>query len=219
MKLYHKIQTVYKRDERGKIIEGDYSLPEFEILKDIPWVFTEKVDGTNIRILWDGQSVNYGAKTEESQMPVFLLYKLQELFDGTANKQKFLKQFGGFNNGLTEVVLFGEGYGAKIQKGGENYGECSFVLFDVMVGDYYLQREDVEDVAKNLGIKVVPIIGEGTLDEAMAFVRAGFNSQWGEFRAEGIVARPKVELFTRKKERIITKIKHKDFLSTSPNKE
>jgi len=33
------------------------------------------------------------------------------------------------------------------------------------------------------------------------------------FQAEGIVARPKVELLSRTGERIITKIKHKDFQS------
>ena len=53
MKEYHKIQSVFKRDiANGKIIEGKYSLPEFEYLKDNQWVFTEKVDGTNIRIIW-----------------------------------------------------------------------------------------------------------------------------------------------------------------------
>ena len=39
----------------------------------------------------------------------------------------------------------------------------------------------------------------------------GFKSQWGDFMAEGIVARPAQELRTRDGHRIITKIKHKDF--------
>jgi hypothetical protein len=43
------------------------------------------------------------------------------------------------------------------------------------------------------------------------FVQNGFTSQWGDFAAEGIVARPKIELKTRGGKRIITKIKHKDF--------
>ena len=42
--------------------------------------------------------------------------------------------------------------------------------------------------------------------------KKGFNSDWGNFKAEGIVARPKMELFARNGERIITKIKHKDFM-------
>ena len=39
----------------------------------------------------------------------------------------------------------------------------------------------------------------------------GKQEYWGDFIAEGIVARPKVTLFTRKGERLITKIKHRDF--------
>jgi hypothetical protein len=35
-------------------------------------------------------------------------------------------------------------------------------------------------------------------------------SRWGEFEAEGLVARPEVELFDRAGHRIITKIKAKD---------
>ena len=63
-----------------------------------------------------------------------------------------------------------------------------------------------------LGIQVVPIIGAGTLGEMVAMTKDGFQSQWGNFIAEGIVARPSVELNTRNGQRIITKIKHKDFL-------
>ena len=198
------------RDERtNKIIEGQYALPEFEILKDVPWTFTEKVDGTNIRVMWNGENVVFGGKTDNAQIPVQLLYKLQELFGGTAKKELFK---AAFQDGA-EVCLYGEGYGAKIQKGGGNYNATgtSFVLFDVKVGGWWLKRGDVEDVAKKLGIDAVPIIGEGTLTDAVEKTRVGFNSQWGAFIAEGIVMRPKVELFTRRGDRIIAKIKTKDF--------
>lgn len=210
MTEYHKIQTCFKRDEKTKqIIEGDWTLPEFEFLKDNEWVWTEKVDGTNIRVMWNGESVVFGGKTENAQIPVTLLYALQELFEGTPNRQKFLETFGEEGG----VCLYGEGYGAKIQKGGGNYihDGVSFVLFDVKIGDWWLQRADVEDIAKKLGLKVVPIVGKGTLQEAIELTRAGSKSQWGDFLAEGIVARPSTELKTRRGDRIITKIKHRDF--------
>ena len=211
MKEYHKIQTCFKRDEKTKrIIEGDWTLPEFKLLKDISWVFTEKVDGTNIRVIWNGQSVLFGGKTDNASIPVPLLYKLQELFEGTIKKQVFIDKFG---SEPTEVCLYGEGYGNKIQKHGANYipDGVDFVLFDVKIGDWYLLREDIEDIAKTFNLKVVPIIGEGTLTEAIEMTRNGFDSLWGNFKAEGIVARPKVELKTRKGERIIAKIKSRDF--------
>lgn len=215
MTQYHKIQTVFKRDEKTKhIIEGDYTCEAFEVLKDIEWVFTEKVDGTNIRVMWDGTSVTFGGKTDNAQMPIFLLYKLQELFEGTPNKLKLSETFHPNTDGTPlQVCMYGEGYGAKIQKGGGNYisDGVDFVLFDVKIGHWYLNREAVDGIAQKLGIKSVPIIGTGTLKDAIEMTRKGIKSQWGDFIAEGIVARPKVELLTRGGERIIAKIKHVDF--------
>jgi hypothetical protein len=213
MKEYHKIQTCFKRDEKTKhIIENDWTLPEFEFLKDNQWVFTEKVDGTNIRVMWNGETVTFGGKTDNASIPVPLLYELQRVFEGTVKRQLFTEVFKGEATDLVSVCLYGEGYGAKIQKGGGNYSETpKFVLFDVKIGDWYLQRKDVEDIAVKLGIDIVPIVGQGTLTEAIELVRKGQKSQWGDFTAEGLVVRPAVELKTRRGDRLITKIKHKDF--------
>ena len=212
MKKYHKINTIFKRDmaSKGKMIMDKFALPEIEYLKNNKWIFTEKVDGTNIRVMWNGKEVVFGGKTDNAQMPVFLLYKLQELFEGTIKRKLFIDKFG--EEG--DVCLYGEGYGAKIQKGGGNYIKdgVSFVLFDVKIGEMWLKREDVKDIADYFGLKVVPIIGEGTIDEMLEMTKKGFNSQWGDFIAEGIVARPEVELKNRRGDRIITKIKHLDFL-------
>lgn len=209
MNTYHKIKTLWRRQSEKpcNMIIGEYALPEFELLKDLEWVATEKVDGTNVRIMWDGDKVKFGGKTDNAQMPIYLIDKLNELFGGEVNEQLFEQTF---NEG--EVCLYGEGFGAKIQKGGGNYGEIDFVLFDVKIGHWWLNRDNVEDVAKKFGIKVVPIVSTGTLPKLSDLIVKGFNSAWGEFQAEGIVARPKIELKDRRGDRIITKLKHKDFL-------
>ncbi len=208
MKEYHKIQTVFKRDAETKhknLLEGEWTLPEFDYLQNNPWVFTEKVDGTNIRVMFDGERITFGGKTDAAQIPATLGTRLNEVFLPLA--ETFANVFNS-----TDVCLYGEGYGAKIQKGGGNYRpDQDFVLFDVKVGEWWLQRADVEDVAANLGIAVVPIIGEGTLNDMIEMARSGICSTWGEFEAEGIVARPKTELRTRNGQRLITKIKCRDF--------
>lgn len=206
MLKYPKIQTVYKRDPDTKyktLLEGQYSEPEFEYLANLPWLFTEKVDGTNVRVHWDGHSVRFGGRTNNAQLPAFMLERLMELFPAA----KMEKQFDG------EVTLFGEGYGARIQKGGGNYKSdgVDLVLFDVYCG-MWLRRNSVVEIGDSLGIGVVPIIASGPLSKAVDMAREGFESQWGPFPAEGLVMRPEVDLLNRRGERVITKIKHKDFL-------
>lgn len=206
MKEYHKINSVYKRDEKThKFIEGQFSEPEFEYLQNNLWVWTEKIDGTNIRIDWDfiEQKVTIGGRTDNTQIPTFLYTKLQELFPVS----KFRELYPELN-----ICLYGEGYGAKIQKGGNYIPDgVDFILFDVRVGDYWLRRNDIVDVAQKLNIGVVPVIGVGTIEEAISLIKKGVISTFGNFMAEGLVMKPEVELCTRMGHRIITKIKHKDF--------
>ena len=86
MKEYHKIQSVYKRDEKThKFIEGQWSLPEFDYLKNNVWVWTEKVDGTNVRVIWDKEKLRFGGKSDNAQMPIFLLDRLNQIFTTYTN--------------------------------------------------------------------------------------------------------------------------------------
>jgi len=209
MNQYHKINSLYKRSRDGKkMLFGEYSQEEFAYLADNRWVFTEKVDGTNIRIMWDAIGVRFGGKTDNAQIPATLVAKLIELFPDEKLHEVFP-----YEGEPMKVCLYGEGYGAKIQAGGGNYNPkgVDFVLFDVKIGEWWLKREDVEDVAKKLGIEVVPIVGVGQLWVMEKYCEEGFKSQWGDFIAEGIVARPLVELRDRAGHRIITKLKHKDY--------
>lgn len=207
MREYHKIQTVYLRDPATNLktlLEGQYALPEFEYLVNNQWVFTEKVDGTNIRVMIHDGRINFGGKTDNASLPAPLVARLEALFHWQLDRLLEMFPDGG--------CLYGEGYGAKIQKAGGSYrSDQDFVLFDIKVGDWWLQRDAMMDVAGNLGLDVVPVIGHGTLPEMVEMARGGFNSAWGAFGAEGIVARPAVELKTRAGRRIIAKIKHKDF--------
>ena len=368
MSEYHKIQSIFKRDmtsKRKTLIEGDWTLPEFEYLAGNAWTFTEKVDGTNIRVVFKDSGVTFGGRTDDAQIPAKLVERLNERFLPLAAKLGEV-----FPDGA--AVLYGEGYGAKIQKGGGNYrADQDFVLFDVLVfnavydtikscpehhallnatltdlislrgsvnpaitetlrkriqsgqqtssegrrstskpievqrhgrqqredatlkqssdsllsntnksfqtrtacapfaaaaatesvaeetpsrsaltiamqpdrseacsvqsvtpqftkpseichgstqqgctckiNKWWLQRADVGDVAQKLGLDMVPVIGEGTLHDAVAWAKRGIRSTWGDFEAEGIVARPKTELMTRAGQRLVAKIKCRDF--------
>lgn len=206
---YEKLETVFSRDTKGTkaLIPGAWRNPSVEFLKDNEWEWTEKVDGTNIGIVWDGYRVSYQSRTERAQIPPSLQKKLEEIFGTQEAEQVFEEQFGEKN-----VILFGEGYGNKIQFGSQYISDdVGFILFDLWIGGNYQPRKSVEDVARMFGIPVVPIVGEGTLDEAIEFVKKHPQSFLGDLPMEGVVCRPKMELRDRCGNRIITKIKWCDF--------
>ena len=208
LKEYHKIETLFEREEKTKkLIEGKFRNEAIEFLKDNKWQFTEKIDGTNIRIYWDGHKVSFYGRTERAQIPADLVNRLNELFGGEVNEEIFEQKFG-----ETEVMLVGEGYGEKIQKGGLYRKGQDFILFDVMIGNNWQPRESVEEIAKSFGIEVVPIVLEGTIQDGIDFVKQKPKSKFGTADSEGLVGRTKVELQTRTGKRAIVKIKVSDFV-------
>lgn len=219
MAEYQKIQTLFKRDERNIIIPDQFTYPEFEVLKDLKWECTEKIDGTNIRIELassenpeDGIIMSFKGRTDKANIPEHLLTKLNWLFD-REHLMEALNITDETQN--CNITLYGEGYGAKIQKGG-NYisNDVNFILFDVKVGKWWLDREAVKDIANKLGINAVPLMGYMTIPEAIEYVKKGFKSTIAEnkdYDAEGLVLKAPCGLLKRDGERLITKIKTVDF--------
>ena len=208
---YHKIQTLYLRDPANRhktILDGKWAKPEFSFLAGVEWVFTEKVDGTNIRIIWDGSRVLFGGKTDNAQIPTPLLNHLWTMFTNDA-LAAVLKG---------PLIIYGEGYGPKIQNGGRYRSDAGFIAFDALADDVWLERETLEEITTALGIPIVPIVGRGRPVDAAAMCREGFKSIIAEdsaLDAEGIVLRPAVELNDRRGNRVISKLKLKDFRAGS----
>ncbi len=213
---------------------GQFRRPEFGLISR--WHLTEKVDGTNVRVHWNPKDerhgdwgfgeprprnpagkVTFGGRTDNTQMPLFLLDHLVETF----TPDKFTAAF----EGDVQVTLYGEGYWGKIQKGGNYRKDASFRLFDVLVHGcehhraIWLQPGDVVDVAGKLGINTVPVLG-ARIDTAQAVgvVKAGLVSPTAqcdggnmEYMQEGIVARAPMGLLNRLGGRVMWKLKAKDF--------
>ena len=204
---YQKIPGPFKRategPNRNKVIVGDFTSEELEYLAELNWIWTEKVDGTNVRIFWDGHKVSYGGRTDNAQLSVRLITALDALFTEELFEQTF---------GETEVTLYGEGYGAGIQKGGNYRSDVSFVLFDINIGQYYLLRSDVEEIAGAMGLEVVPVVLRGSLRDAIETVQKGLWSAWSlEHPAEGLVGTTPMNLGDRHGRRLIVKVKAADY--------
>jgi ATP-dependent RNA circularization protein (DNA/RNA ligase family) len=214
MKTYHKIQTIFLREvEAGRgvpVTEGKWSKREFEALKDIDWLMTEKVDGTNIRVIWDNEKVLVRGKTDNAQMYPGMYEKLQELF--TLDK---MKHYFPMSEGRV-VTFYGEGYGAKIQKGGTYIPDgVDFILFDVLStkdgNELWFSHEALVETSFALNIKIVPLVAVGPLSKAVDMCKNGFDSRLRKEPPEGLVIKPKVELKDCRGNRIITKLKLSDF--------
>lgn len=209
MHPYHKIKSIWKRDDKGRMKHGQWVEPWMLALADMQWEFTEKVDGTNIRIMLQDGKVYLGGRTDNAQLPAKLVQRLTYLFP----EDRMIDVF----SNTAEVCLYGEGYGAGIQRGGGNYGPIQdFILFDIMINGVWLERHNVQGLANRLMIQTVPNVMCGTLDEAIDFAAGGFESCLHSvgtpaFMAEGMVGRPPVDLFDRHGNRIILKLKYRDF--------
>lgn len=237
MSEYHKIETLYERDEKTHRLKPELILKNRVYGIVNPWVWTEKVDGTNIRVIWrrwvaqcghavaskdqnfcsrcgakvehcvDSGTVSFGGKTDNAQIHADLVKWLYAKITPAALAAAFPEDVG-------EAVIYGEGYGPGIQKGGGLYAsEKKLIVFDVNVAGWWLSDENMRDVATKLGLEAVPLIGEMTLAEATEKVRQGFPSllNGGKARAEGMVGRPVEALFDKKGARLIVKLKTKDF--------
>ena len=212
---YHKIDTVYKRYELGnkELMEGVWRSPTLEYLKDNKFIYTEKIDGTNISVEWDGHEITFHGRTEKAQIPSHLLEYLKEKFENNETEEMFEQIFGD-----KKFIFYGEGYGNKIQSVGNKYcpdGSVKFILFDIYAceSDVWLERDNVKDIAKAFDVEVVPEVFEGTIEEGIEYIKTNPLSVLGEGRIqmEGVVGRPPVELKDKCGKRIIFKLKVKDF--------
>ena len=217
---YQKINTLFLRDEKKVIIPSSFTCDEFEYLKDCKWECTEKINGTNIRVYisreYDGEDdwlygISFMGRTNNSTIPEHLNLKLQQIFYRVDWKTVFPSLMPG-----DSVCLYGEGYGNKIQKGSSYISnDVDFILFDVKYNNWWLERKNCEDIANKCGIKIVPIVGYMTIPEAIDLVKKGFKSSISEDKnliAEGLVLKTPQGLLSRDGKRIITKIKHNDFV-------
>lgn len=201
---YHKIETLYERDMATfKVDPSKLKNPTYSLLKE--WEFTEKIDGTNIRVIWEDGKLTFGGKTDNAQIHTDLIKWLYENISTAKLAELFPDN---------SVVIYGEGYGAGIQKGGGYSPTKKLIVFDVLVGGkWWLNWENTCDVAAKLGLETVPFIGTMSLEWATAMVKQGFPSLLGDGsqRAEGLVGRPQETLFDKKGHRLIVKLKTKDF--------
>lgn len=149
---YPKIHTLWcrKSDNHGnksRIIEGATSKSEFNAIQK--WHITEKIDGMNVRIVF---SIKHDyipkifGRTDKAEIPE----SLQEVF-----KEKFtMEQMNNHFSEAKEVIIFGEGFGGKIQAGKKYKKEASIVIFDIYIDGWWLEPHKVKTIAELLNVEI-----------------------------------------------------------------
>lgn len=219
---YTKIQSIYKRDEKGNFIIGVFSCPEFDMLFNAKWKAYQKIDGTNISYYWNGHELRIDGKTENAQTDKEVMNMLKKKITAEMLSKAFPPKYD--ENGTEKpfnVIIYGEAYGKKIQKVGSRFLKDGhdFRIFDILIVDscgkkWWLETEVVEEICNSLGVEMPVSYGVMTLAEAEKMVIKGWEDPIAEdstLPIEGLVLRPVVQLFNKKGERVMVKVKTCDY--------
>jgi hypothetical protein len=150
------------------------------------------------------------------------------------NQEQIIQSIKGMSIPIDQIIeVYGEAYGGSQQGMSHTYGkELKFIVFDVKIGDNFLNVPDAEDVAKKLGLEFVhyvkcslvkcvnPMRIETNLAEIDAerdapSVQAKRNGILEDKPREGVVLRPLVEMTLNNGSRVICKHKGDDFKETA----
>lgn len=157
MNTFRKYPEIVRLDKR----------PEILSVKHV--VATEKLHGTNFRLFFPAGmtstgEVRFGGRNEEFEAGTDGFYGGRPVrwFRDRANLlQRMFEVFTSY--GFTDVTVFGEAFGAGIQKGVRYVAsdEVLFRAFDVMVGDNFVTYDIFVKVCEEAGLPRVPEVWRG----------------------------------------------------------
>lgn len=170
----------------------------------------EKIHGTSAHVSWNPETkeLTFFSGGEKHE-------KFVSLFDSALLKQRCEEKLSG------PTTFFGEAYGGKQQGMSATYGpNLKFIVFDVKIGDCWLDVPKAEALATSMGFEFVYYQRIPTelaeLDKArdMFSVQAKRNGITEDKIQEGVVLRPLYELTLNNGNRIICKHKRAEFGET-----
>ena len=189
---YLKISNLYK-DQTIMMFKEVYAL--------------EKIHGTSAHIAWKNGKLSFFSGGESHE-------RFVGLFDVPVLTEMFKERFGEDD----EIVVFGEAYGGKQQGMSATYGkELKFIVFDVKIGEYWLEVPNANHVADYLCLEFVAWnripadIAAIDAERDRPSRQAMINGIDEDKPSEGVVLRPVLELRDKRGNRIIAKHKGEKF--------
>lgn len=212
--MAHNFQKIYapfgRKNLNDRLVDTSiYSRNWVETfyVNNIPMLASEKIDGTSVGLKWDGERISFVGHTEKSQFAPHYLEYLNNRF-GTKEFESCIEEI--FED--KPVTLYGEGI-SKDYNVHYGYPDGEFIFYDVQLANgKFMNRKALGDIAEKLGLKM-PYTECFTIQQAIDFVKQRPMSKLDpSVRMEGLVLRPLIELYTNNDERIICKVKVKDFV-------
>lgn len=215
--MAHNFQKIYapfgRKEPNDRMVDVNTpssQTPWVPHLKGLVFKASEKIDGTSVGIVWDGERISFIGHTEKSQFAPRYAEYLKSRFQTSEFESKVEEYFGEKN-----VILYGEGI-SKDYNVHYGFPEGEFILYDIQsqnTGNFW-DRQYVMEAAEKLGFKY-PWETDMTIDEAIEFVKTRPQSKLDpSVKMEGLVLRAPIELASNGK-RVITKIKVKDFVDVA----
>jgi len=212
---FTKYSSPFKKDDKF-----NNTVVLSQILPVGRWIKTEKIDGTNIRIILTKPDEDGNREVLIGSRKLILnpddkgsKQYMDCIADVNLNK---LKEY--FKDVNSTVIIYGEGYGAGVQTGVMYSPTKNFRVFDIRIGLAYQDFEYIEKVCINNQLNLVPVLGEVsciTYDECITslakFDNTLINDGTGG-KPEGIVYKFEPVLLNKYGERLIFKVKFKDFV-------
>lgn len=215
---YPKIHSLYKRDSDTHKFLPEYAKTEFNLINY--WNVQEKIDGMNIRIIFTTiekldeennvileRNIFIRGRTDDAMIPQKLLQYFQEREKDIIEKAKDLPR---------SFVLYGEGFGSGIQKGGSYRKDQAFILFDSYMNMRWGSREEVSFLANLFGFEEPSYIFElQNIPEIISYLKTKPASRYNpQAPMEGIIARtnPVLRLNQLNGDPLMFKLKVKDLI-------
>jgi Rnl2 family RNA ligase len=138
-----------------------------EIFEEHDVIITEKIHGKNMRILIpeNAKSINdiiIGAREYSEDHISFGLHSEAKMLRGLLDLERLLEYFKKENK---QVILFGEFYGKGVQKGIKYRDDKGFIVFDIMIGDNFIEFDKIKSICNMIGLETVPILYRGKPDK------------------------------------------------------